>query len=542
MLVSCVLFVPHFEENDDAFLAMISEGAYGNRDYHLIYTNGLLGRIYVALSGICGCVRWHSVLQYAFLFIGFTLFTYIFCKRYNGKVLAVFFDLALFYELYVSIQYSKTAAFVSAAGFVALFHSMKCKKNTGKWSGVLVFGGILCCFYGMLLRDSAFYLVGLFAAITFVFEEIPHLHGGMKAFKHELKEIMIFVPVVVLLILTTLFNAKMYSEKSWNEFIDYNDARMELLDYRYDLLDYNARGEELAAKGISENDALLYLTWQFGDDSVLTADFMKELVKAGGRRAIDMRLFKAFVSDMYEDLFTLTPLVFAVVFMSVVVILIEIGKKQYYIKNVCYEVILLAGALAICAYYEYSGRWSHRIVFALLITLLAFLTSRILEVFGENAGNIYDFTLIAGIAVIVFCNVGLLLGNRFTYEKDKRELPDYKAIFNEMQCSKDTIYIADTFTFQEAYKYDVFEPFKEGQLDNFVAVGSWYVNSPVTDGILGKFSYENPFDALASGSDCVTLVDNCYVKEKMLFVKEHKGKDLEPKLIKNAYGFDLYKF
>ena len=33
------VFIPFFEENDDTHIAMIAEGAYSGREYHLIYVN-----------------------------------------------------------------------------------------------------------------------------------------------------------------------------------------------------------------------------------------------------------------------------------------------------------------------------------------------------------------------------------------------------------------------------------------------------------------------------------------------------------------------
>ena len=249
---------------------MISEGVYGTRDYHLIYANVILGKLYVFLSGICDCVRWHSVLQYAFLFVAFCLLTYILCKRYRGRLIAAFFVLASFYELYVSLQYSKTAAFVSMVGFLSVFYGsdwLKCTykdeqsfvpQGRGQALTIIIIGTI-CCLYGMLLRSSGFYLAGLFAAVTLgfriVFRLIPvcanKADSKVRAvFVDEVKKIMLFIPVLALLAMTSVVNEKMYSDKAWDSFMTYNDARMKLLDYRYDLLDYNARGEELSSIGI----------------------------------------------------------------------------------------------------------------------------------------------------------------------------------------------------------------------------------------------------------------------------------------------------
>nr|MCR5733800.1 hypothetical protein [Lachnospiraceae bacterium] len=120
LIVSVFLFCPFFEENDDAFLSMISEGAYGMRDHHLIYSNVIYGRLLVFLNSLIPSVRWHSILQYIMIFAAMTAVTFLICRYLKNRLFAVMFVLASFYELYVSLQYSKTAVFVGTAGFILL--------------------------------------------------------------------------------------------------------------------------------------------------------------------------------------------------------------------------------------------------------------------------------------------------------------------------------------------------------------------------------------------------------------------------------------
>ena len=329
--------------------------------------------------------------------------------------------------------------------------------------------------------------------------------------------------------------------------MDYNSARMDLLDYRYDLLDYNAYGQELKENGISENDAIIYLTWQFGDDNVLNTEALKSIVETGNKKKVDISLIKAFAADIFKECFRISPLIISLIFIYVILILRCRNNPlegSFVFTFVAASILLLAGILF---YYEYSGRFSHRIVYALFICIFTFgimVLSDSDNIPEENV-DIDSSGIIVVISICVFLNIGLLLGNRFDYEAYKREMPDYKGVFSEMDNNRDKLFVADTFTFQEAYKYDVFKSFGLGSLDNFVAVGSWYVNSPITRSILSQYGYSNPYEALGENDVNVVLVDNCYPEEKAKFLGEHYNGDYFAEELTDCfeadYGFNYYR-
>ena len=543
LLVSLIIYKPFFEENDDAFLSMIAEGAYGAKETHLIYTNVLLGSVYKALYSVCSCVRWHAMLQYLFLFVAFTVLTYVLTRYRFGKIISSIIVLSSFYEVYVSIQYSKSATVISVIGYTVLFivlknvmHRVEKLSREDKLLSALAY---ILLVYGMLLRDSSFYLatlfmipVGLYLFITAVKE-----NNFLKAFNGYL---VAFAPILILLIVFSLVNQNAYNrDADWKSFMTYNDTRMELLDYRYDLLDYVKYGESLDKMGISENDAILYLTWQFGDDRVLDTAAMREILDAGSRRKVNAELIKAFVKNVYDDCFVVNPLVVGVVLMTLLLLLILIRseKKSAELILVVAELCLFAGILA---YYQYSGRWSHRIVFAALLVFPVIFGMLI----ATRTESMADFTLgyarDVSMVMIILAAVGVLLTNRFDYNEWKRE-PEYRSYLASINADKDTLHVADTFTFQRAYRFDVFRPYSEGSLDNFVAVGSWFMNSPVTKRITEHYGYSNPYEALAAGSDNVILIDNGYAKEKLEFLNAHYAGSYELTDEKEEMGFTTYK-
>lgn len=573
LLIAVFIYHPCFEENDDALLSMIAEGAYGVREVHLIYPNVILGYIYRALYTICPVIRWHSVLQYLFVFIALTSFSYVVrtvCTDMGhedtGRLLPVVFNLAVFYEAYVSLQYSKTATITCVVGYILILYILyrrkilkdlkkaandKLNKQIGKVNReakspgtvLLTVAAYLLLIYGILLRYSSF----LLASLVLLPLLICDFAGNMKQDKSSrgrvfLRFLVAFLPVLAAFAVLEWVNCASYSkDPAWKDFMEYNDTRMDLIDYRYDLLDYNKYADRLAGMKINENDALMYLTWQFGDDSVMSTDMMKAVLKGAPARWTVTDLAKAMAQHIYEDVLIFDPLVFAIMISVIYLIFSLIRKRDRE------GLILLAAGLVVLAgtfvYYEYCGRWSHRILFATMLALAFELLCLIMtRGLSEKAGMENTAMTNAVMTLIAIACLSVLLGNRLDYNSYRRSSQDYRAMFDSLKDDKDTLYVADTFTFQEAHKYDVFRPYSQGSLDNFVAVGSWFVNSPITRGITDRYGYSNPFAALAgkdSVGKSVLLIDNMYKDEKLKYLEDHYGKASAYKAL-DKYGFTGY--
>lgn len=161
LVVSLVLFHPHFEEVDDQYMAFIAEGVYGSRSAILVFSNYIYGCILYFLYSIYAGIRWYSVLQIVFLFISFTIITHILIQtsgRRIGTLLSLCMLLCFSYEGYVSIQFTKTSGYMVVAGYLLLFHLGK-SKPCHRTVGILL--GIFFTIVGALIREDSFWMVSL---------------------------------------------------------------------------------------------------------------------------------------------------------------------------------------------------------------------------------------------------------------------------------------------------------------------------------------------------------------------------------------------
>ncbi len=535
LLLSLFLFRPFFEETDDSSIAMIAEGAFGSRCPFLIYTNILYGRLLTLLYGIIPSVRWHSVLQYLFCFISLTLLTWLLSGFENGRFISAVMLLGSFYEIYVSLQYSKTAALICLAGYVSLIFVSE-GRFSGKRERAWLYGlGVLLLLFGLCLRKECFYLATGFAGILAFGIWVRDIKLRGKEYLKELikRYIIAFVPVFAVSFGLILLNDITYRrDPKWQQFTEYNDTRTELVDYRFDLLDYERYAEELGALGVSENDALLYLTWQFGDDSVFSVSKMREILDAEFAQGMPWgtETAKSFVRHIYDDILSLNPAFICLLSIagSCFIRLREKGALQAGHMAVLFGfpvfILSFAALFLILVYFELSRRWSHRIVYAaflMAIVILSFEAAFLWEEKGEESLLRHCLSIPVGItAVCVLC---ACLGNHFDRNGFLRNVPDVNDYIASVCDNKDRLYVADTFTFQDSFKYKVFEPVKEGELENLVFAGSWYVNSPITKEVTSAFGYDNPYEALKACDEKVILSDNLYAQQKLEYIREHYG-------------------
>ncbi|MBR4718934.1 MAG: hypothetical protein IKP31_01685 [Lachnospiraceae bacterium] len=566
LLLSLIAYKPFFEEIDEALFAMFAEGAYGTRETHLIYPNIILGYIYKGLYSLCPSIRWHSVLQYAFLFIALTMLTYIIlrcCRGCAGRSwLAIIFLLAVSYEVYVSLQYSKTAALVSVTGYICLLYTFalhdpdtanEMPVNTdGNRSRELLMLKIIAyvlIIYGILLRDDSFLLATLIMLPAGIYEFVKVILDKQKTKRRTFAFIGLFAATGCLFLLFAGINKVAYDrDPGWKSFMEYNEARTKVTDYRYDLLDYNRYGDRLKNMGISENDTLLYLTWQLGDDKVLSLDVLRSIVDGMPERKLDMECFKALAEHIYADVFVMNPLVIGTIILVMIVLAVVIRKKDKKIMvTVVTQLIIFAGILI---YFEYCRRWSHRIVFAAMLVVAASfsyfaalmhasLKKEDYSAPGERSP--YEGMAAGSLILLIIACITMFLGNRFEYNDYMRsDTPEYREFLENAGKDEDILYVADTFTFQKAFRFDVFKPYAENSRGNIVTAGNWYVNCPVTKKITRKFGYDNPIEALASGDENVILVDNVFAEKKLEYINEHYG-ECSLKELPEKHGFRMYR-
>ena len=554
LIIAIFGFRPYFETNDDLILSLIGEGAFGTRDYHLVYSHSILGRVVSYLASIAPGIRWYVVLEYTFSFLAFVLLVFILCHFEHGRLYSSVILLASFYEIYIAVQFTKVSALVAAIGFIGLIFVAKCrfvdsksqvKELTGGGIAFITVLSYLLLLYAVLQRKESLLPAVVSVGIVGIFELFLTIERG-TFLKELLRYCMFVAPFFAVVIVLGIVDSSVYNkDPEWNYLKYYNDMRTQMTDYHHDSLDYSRYANELAALGVSANDAVMYNTRQFDAQEIATPELMSNIAKISGSHKIDGDFFKALAADIYSDILEFNATALAFLFIISVFGLISAKRSCSSRMIGC----CLAATLVMLFCCQYSGRWSHRTVYSFMMSLIisliyvaatnddAFFGKREDEV-GKNG---IKLSLKAVIIVLAVAGAAGRLGNEFDYREYQEREQNFGVLQMYMAEEKDTLFVADALTVQDMYKYDVFNALSEGSLDNFVTTGSWLSASPILRNLVAKYGYADPFDALLKGADKVILIDNCYPDQKATFLSEHgEGPRFAAEYIERAFGYSLY--
>ncbi|RKJ51285.1 hypothetical protein D7X25_17355 [bacterium 1XD42-8] len=537
LLISIFLFHPYFETNDDAIMALMAEGAYGQREEHLVYMSIFAGKLLKLLYGLCPSIRWYSLVQYGVLFSAFTGITYVLARSKregDGYFTALIFLLAFFTEGYVALQYTKTGAIAAFGAYALLFYGAdrKSKKSIGV--------GILLGIVSSCLRFKSFLVTLPFGAGVGIFQ-LYKLWKRPEIEKKEKKEVLRNYVLVFACFFGFIFfleNVNLSSYKrteGWKEYWAFNKKREEVMDYQK--LDYVRFGEVFEGEGVSENDVLSYSTWQFAAPDIFHLEWLENILDATNVPITGETISKFvrdYAGELYKFLYSLNTYVIGGV--SMFLIKIFYGKRRDLLPAV-YGLCLF---FLLTGYFLLKGRWTYRtsvIFFMGMFFLLVFYwENKVESSLGEGKTAMKVL-----LGVLIFLNAGIWMKNTFDYKREVRESMSRISQFNEMiSRDKEHFYLIDTFTDPTFYQWTVFSPEEIGCYDNVSSFGTWMTNSPIALNILKKYGIDNCYKGAYMVPEAL-VVDNFFIKEKLLYIKEHYGVNTKAKEVEEAFGFHIYK-
>ena len=469
-LICLAFFHPFFEDSSDAIMAMIAEGAFGVHDAHIINSSVVFGGILKVFAGVVPTVRWLSIWLYLMAFGSLLAIVFVLARNKHTRALALVFVLAASYELYVSVNIYKTSAVATAAAYMLLFTharrvvaSIARKMNDENYKlyrniPMLVLAGILL-FVGRVLSANAFLLATLLMIGTGLCEFFWYV-GRVRVKKIFYVYVAHFAPVAVLFIAMILVGKFSYNDAAWAPYI--NDYKQELVSLVQDhpgALDYSEHGEELAGLGISENDAHMFLTNQNADDTVFSAETMRSISELDRKYPFDVEVIKAWAMNIYNTMFSLTPIIAAAMFM----ILMGCTWMRHYLRSPKYpaesfsrRIFLICeccSCIALFFYLQYANEWDQKHVNSILLVFLAaVMYVMVISRWEEYRGNT-RLAVSVLTWVVMIANVGCLLGNMVDYRAYSRRECDFDVVMMYMAEDKDKLFVVDADTPEDGHSH-----------------------------------------------------------------------------------------
>ena len=525
-----VFFYCRYHTVDDVFMEMIACGAFGKPDQHLIYINVIPGFLLKALYSIFQRVPWYSLMQIIFSILSFSSVMYVFFNREDSiKYLILMVIVAVSYEAYTRVQFTKTAAFLTVAGYTLIVYCIEKKQeNTILLFGVLFLLGGFMMRPGMFFGCSAVCLGGL----------LPIVFRCLKKYREQedlnkLKRLFFAGFCSLVLVGTAFLTDKMaYSSDEWKYYKHYNEYITQLEDINFP--SYELYQKEYEKLNISNNDYTLYSAMDQNDPDLLGIDKMEKIKNLQPHKTMNIDEFIEFLLKGKNKFFkerSMTP--FTIALISALLIFV-FGSKW---NLVSWSSLIFTGfASFVCLFYTYMmHRWLDRttisVVYAAIITTALLIKSK-------------DVKIVRGFIVLILCLSVLGFGRcwkgsyKWNMQQWITDRNNNQDVLNEIYKDKEHLYIGRTsLPLWKAY-YAPYDGIKKGAMANFSPLGDWLTNAPFSIEVLENYNVFNPYKDVVNNEKVYLVGDENSLKPILQYIQDHYNKNAKLSLIRTigVYG------
>lgn len=529
-----ILFLhPYYGSNDEFSLAAIASGAYGDYTQYFIYLHSgfawLLKLFYLCVPGL----NWYTLVMYGLIFLSLTAVGCTWIRRFEktGLILSVMLVLACAQPLYVEMQYTKTAAVVTAAGYVLLFW--------GKRRFPQMAGGILFLLLGSWIRFQAFGMVSLVAFGMWLFLALTAWR------QKEWKKFLLgdCMPCVIAFGLVfgsiALENVLVYTPGSPEaHYREYDKARQQLLDYG--VPEWDEYEAEYEALGLTRTDCINLQNWLIADYDRYTADTFKAIVAFRQDRPFQWEYLADYLMILAKKPLFLLGVVITFLWM----LPLFLRKKWRNGFAVIYPYLALLG---IYLYFIKIYRVLPIVVTACLISFLIFVWSAAEEgIAGQWEEKLEGKSfLAAGLAGVILTTglcVRMLIVPVFQAAPQSSEASmAFRSLYDTISEDKELYYVFDPFTNNGAeLGYSVFEKLPDDYLTNIFTLGGWETESPQAVSNLEKYEQRSLLTSLYM-SDRAVLISNTMLEHIMLHLQDiYDGIFITYSKVNKIGDFDLF--
>lgn len=531
---------PYYGSNDEFTLAAIASGAYGSYTQYFIYLHSAFGWILKCFYMLFPSVNCYTIVMYGLIFLSLSAIGCTWITRWKkiGAVMAVMLVLAGLSPLYVELQYTKTAAVVTAAGYVLLFIG---GQKAEKWKKAFVQAmGILLLLLGSWIRFQSF---GMVSILAFGF----WLARAVKVLKtREWKQFLVCDCLPCIIAFSCVFgsiaaeNVLVYTPGSQEEhYREYDKARQRLLDYgvpEWD--DYQAEYEAL---GLTRTDVINLEKWLIADYDRYTADTFNAIVAFRQDRPFQWE----YLLD-YLRILIMKPLFLLGAFGWLLWFAASFRKK----KDLPEYVVVFWPGIALLGVYLYFikiYRVLPIVVTACLLMFVIFIWSAVQERIFEQwedqlEGKRFAAAGMAGVILTAGLGVNMLirpLGQPSLQQSE--ESVAFRNLYDTITKNKNVFYAFDPVSNTGVeLGYSIFEKLPDDYLTNIFTLGGWETESPQIVDNLEKYDCRNLLTGLYT-SDQAVLISDTMLEHIMLHLQDiYDGIFITYSKVNQIDNFNLY--
>lgn len=561
-LLMVILFCDmKYEVSDDFIVDSILSGAYGNGyDEHLLFSNIIYGLFLKQLYKALPVVSWYFVFQIAICFFSLWAVTYIVLSRNDlpiGIFLSIIFVSFFSDDVYILVQFTKTAAIATCAGG-ALILSEYWKNN--KKNRLIILLGIFLTLVGAMIRFETIYISLVYLFIMFIWL-VFHNKENIQIVKKTIVCVILCLGLV-----TVAFIMKKTGERIWNndqiygEYQQYNSLRASVTDIN----SYGADSimPQLEKLGYTITDYYMIDSWNFIDHDYFTDDKLKEVSAIKKTYSDSMtKSLRYGISQFMDRRYYKYTTVIGLVAIFVILTLWDF-------KGSIIRLVLGGTTVLFLIYFIIHGRVVYRVEYSILVcTAIAMLVTT--EKHHNINMQIKTALIYFGIVICV-CKLPLYIKDTSYktmsdeeysqyiydcfYESWNYDLKKYRCNVSErrphgnlmdlIHNDQEHYYLADFSTCIQLlyFNYKPWIRVQQGEYFDYSYLGGVTMGYPdnfcmwETQGIDGN----NPYMSLCNNN--IYVIDNRNTETKLWYERERYNSRTQVELVNTIDGFSIWKF
>jgi len=573
LLAALVFAETKYEVSDDFVMETILSGAYSTEpNPHMLFVNILYGYLLKPLYYLFPIVNWYTL---SLLFWGFAAclgLAYLLCNTLDGKtafLIDLFFLCVFTNDIYILLQFTKTASFCCTVGTLLVFHSLfgDIKSSNTVFSNTIqskseFVSGFILCLVGSLIRMYTIYLVAPFILVLIayvIFYNFKYHKNDKVWARYFITKILAGIGLIGIIFLCYGFNRISYKSNSeyayYQQYAKVRAAIVDGPDYGY--AEYAADLEKI---GISENDYYMLRHWNFSDPEYFTLEKLNDISNVMKRHK-QWRGWQSIYENIQQHNYASYPVCIACIVLLVICLFGNISNWIWYLAT-------LIPACMLILYFFILERVLYRLEYGIFISAFLMLLYFGIPGFKNLITRQEKFKtlfIVSTCALVLHLPVYIpdsvyklvqiedrksYVDNVFnaSWEYDARK---YRKVVNkadlsdglieEMKKHPEQVYLLDFNTTIQSlyYDYSAFDTLGSNYYKNFCYLSGVTMNFPDVNHCLENMGITNPIKDLTK--DNVYLVDNINSEAILNYIKEHYYSDAQILWIKNVEGYDIWK-
>lgn len=499
-VILCIFFYKNFSVlyyiNDDTTMRNIASGAYtGAPDGHLIFIQYILGWLISAFYTLIPSIDWYGLFLYTLHFVCLIAILQRVSRWFQDRSrlfimlsTTIIFCLIDIENFTIALQFTTTAAI---CGVTALFLFMtlpeKCENKE------LIVNYIIIAVFVLLsycIRDKVLLMLVPFAIVVWLFRILV---------EKEKRKYYIILCFVILLELGTVavIEKVAYHSPEWEQYMEFNKARSEILDY-YGYPDYDKHQQFYQANDISreEYDLLIASTLNFSGEItnekyINIAEYAKKIYRE--ETSLLLRAKEALNNTIQYSLYIMGNRDITIIMSLYIIMCIYCLYKRKYAFLITISAFLLFREI-IYFYLFFKGRFLDRIYEVLMLCDYFFLGGCVL--FTNILSNIKLKKGIIERFVFACIALVLIIPTYIINKEAEKNYPVSNDTSLNQYCQKnsDKRYILDISGYSTGYESFVLK--KEISYMNYLTMYGWSCNSELYQEKKAKMGIKSIDEAL----------------------------------------------